>query len=138
MNRKTIFLVRHGQYTNTAVPPNEPDGPLTEKGRQQARLVGQRLLTYAPTRLIHSDLKRAVETADLIAEQLGDVDKRPSALLRECIPSVPAGMEASFANIPADFIAQGREQADQAFAHFFTPPTKRRSMKRPFWSPTAI
>jgi broad specificity phosphatase PhoE len=47
-------------------------GHLTETGRQQAKLLGQKLSVLAPfDRIISSDLERAKETAAIISNELG-------------------------------------------------------------------
>jgi phosphohistidine phosphatase SixA len=65
---KTIIFVRHG----IAVPAEDfagPDAerPLTRKGEKKARKVFQRLLEhYAPSRIVTSPYKRALDTAALL------------------------------------------------------------------------
>ncbi|MEM7113375.1 MAG: histidine phosphatase family protein [Chloroflexota bacterium] len=120
--RRTLYLVRHGQYENTAQDGNEPDGRLTAKGRQQAQLTGQRLQTL-PINIIHySPLERTTETANIIAQSFPDVPLKPSPLLKECIPSVPKPFKHHFAQIPAEFLAtRGLAQAREAYDIFFQP-----------------
>lgn len=118
---QTLLLVRHGQYRSTAVPGSEPDGPLTDVGREQARLTAERLQGYPVQTIYHSTLQRATETAHLLAAALPNAVLNPSPLLRECIPCVPPGGEKFFAHIPADFIAQGEAQARAAFERFVAP-----------------
>ena len=118
---RMLLLVRHGQYRSTAVPGSEPDGPLTDIGREQARLTAERLRGYPVQTIYHSTLQRATETAHILAAALPNATLKPSPLLRECIPCVPPGAEKFFAHIPADFIAQGEAQARAAFAAFVAP-----------------
>ena len=82
---KQLFLVRHGEpehhvqgltggWTNT---------PLTELGRKQARLTGERLkqlIAGSSTALYTSDLLRAAETAEIIGGNLNLVPKVDKAL----------------------------------------------------------
>lgn len=119
---RKLFLIRHGQYENTEAEGAEPDGHLTAKGRQQAKLTGQRLANL-PINIIHySPLERTTETADLIAQSFPNAPRQPSLLLRECIPSVPEPIKDHFAGIPAKFLDErGHDQAQQAFATFFQP-----------------
>ncbi|MCP5097371.1 MAG: hypothetical protein GY943_17640, partial [Chloroflexi bacterium] len=121
MPNRVLFFVRHGQYLSTAHEGEEPDGALTEVGQAQSALTAKRLQDYPIQVIHHSTLQRAVETADIIANAFPDVGKRPSPLLRECIPCVPEGMESHFAHIPPEFIAGGMVQAQQAFATYITP-----------------
>lgn len=121
MGKRILYLVRHAQYASETTPPDEPDGSLTLLGQDQAHLLAERFKDL-PVRLIHtSTLKRAMQTADILARSLPEAALRPTDLLRECIPSVPVGLEEHFAHIPADFIARGADQASQAFEKFFTP-----------------
>jgi phosphohistidine phosphatase len=61
-----LFLVRHGH-----ADPGEPDElrPLSERGREEARQLGERLATHpSPPRLVlSSPLLRARKTAEAIA-----------------------------------------------------------------------
>lgn len=62
-----LLLLRHGQTDANAsgVIQGHLPTPLNAIGREQSRLLGQRLATYSPavTRLISSPLLRAVQTA---------------------------------------------------------------------------
>jgi len=69
----TLYLVRHGETKDNVaqIMQGQTQGELTENGREQARELGW---TMAATRLdvvLSSDLKRAVETATIIAEPHG-------------------------------------------------------------------
>lgn len=121
MATKTLYLVRHGNYEVTTIPPAEPDGPLTDTGREQATLAGHHLHTQPITALHYSTAERAAETAALIAVYFPGLTITAHDELRECVPSVPAGLEAQLAHIPAGFIAHSRQQAPRAFATFFRP-----------------
>lgn len=68
-----IVLVRHGEAANTieGAPGGWGDSPLTELGRRQSALVGDRLrreLQMARCHLVASDLPRAWETAQIVGE----------------------------------------------------------------------
>src|SRR5262245_19212688 len=69
-----LLFVRHGEpaWTTEAGTP-DMDPPLTERGRKQAKLVGERLAASKrkTTELIVSPAKRARQTAEPIAEALG-------------------------------------------------------------------
>lgn len=121
MSTKTLYLIRHGNYEITTKPPAEPDGTLTDTGREQATLAGHHLHSHPITALHHSTAQRAAETAALIAVYFPGLAITARADLRECVPSVPAGLEAQLAHIPPEFIAKSREQAPRAFATFFRP-----------------
>ena len=121
MARRILYLIRHGQYTSTTVPPQEPDGSLTEAGRQQAELVGKRLSRLPIATIHHSTLHRATETAALVAKEIPNATLQATDLLRECIPCVPEEFKEHFTEIPAEFIEKSKTQIEQAFAAFFQP-----------------
>ena len=79
-----LYLVRHGETEENAaniLQGNLP-GHLNDKGRAQAQETAQALLDIHFDRIYCSDLKRCVDTADIINSHL----QRPiaySALLRE-------------------------------------------------------
>lgn len=62
-----IYLIRHGRQNSDLCNVNVP---LCEAGKKQAALVGKRLKNYHIGKLYSSDLIRAVETAQIINQQL--------------------------------------------------------------------
>jgi serine/threonine-protein phosphatase PGAM5 len=85
MARRLIILVRHGDYEP------EPEEELTDIGREQARLTAGRLAAGpAIDRIVHSPMPRAVQTAALLAADLGIDDLRGDEDLAECVVGVPA------------------------------------------------
>ena len=66
---KTIIMVRHGESeTNVRkVFTGQLDAPLTDAGRQQAKLMAQYLDAYKVDKIYASSLERAMETARAIA-----------------------------------------------------------------------
>ncbi len=74
-----IFLIRHGATVLTAEDrfAGATDVELSDEGREQARLLGQRLSTEKVAAVYASPLGRTVETARLIAQPHGlEVQKR--------------------------------------------------------------
>lgn len=70
-----LYLVRHGQTPSNvagALDTALPGAPLTELGREQARLVGAELAGsgISPSVILSSEAARARETAGLIAEAM--------------------------------------------------------------------
>jgi phosphohistidine phosphatase len=63
-----LILVRHAH-----ADPGDPDElrPLSDRGREQARALGQRLAAAAPELVVTSPLLRARETAEAIAGATG-------------------------------------------------------------------
>ncbi len=70
-----VYFVRHGQSTSNAAPggmalPLDRGDRLTELGFEQAHAVAERLDGIGATRVLASPLRRARETARVIAERL--------------------------------------------------------------------
>ena len=65
----TILLVRHGETVDNArqIMQGQTQGELNERGREQARQVAERLATDPVDVIIASDLRRAIQTAEIIA-----------------------------------------------------------------------
>ena len=80
----TIYLVRHGETIDNArqIMQGQTQGCLNEQGREQAQQVAQRLADEAFDAIIASDLRRAVQTAEIIAVPHG-LPVSPTPLLRE-------------------------------------------------------
>ncbi|MGK3142886.1 2,3-diphosphoglycerate-dependent phosphoglycerate mutase GpmB [Pantoea sp. C2G6] len=68
-----VYLVRHGETVWNAERriQGQSDSPLTEKGEQQARQVGERVKHLGITHIIASDLGRTRRTAEIIADACG-------------------------------------------------------------------
>jgi broad specificity phosphatase PhoE len=70
-----VYFVRHGESASNAAPggmalPSLQGDRLTERGFEQARAVAERLGAAGATRVLASPLRRARETAEVIAERL--------------------------------------------------------------------
>jgi broad specificity phosphatase PhoE len=75
---KRLYFVRHGEAEMNAqgVFAGRTETPLTEKGREQARLAGEEAKALGIDLIISSPLSRAHDTAKIIAETIGyPVDK---------------------------------------------------------------
>ncbi|GGU99039.1 phosphoglycerate mutase [Streptomyces litmocidini] len=77
-----LYLVRHGEAS-------EDGSGLTEAGRQQATLLGRRLLNVPFAAVHHGPLPRAEQTAHLIGDQLGSVPLRVSEAAGDYVPHIP-------------------------------------------------
>jgi len=124
---RTLYLARHG----------EADGDLTPAGRQQSRLLGERLAGRPIAALHHSPVARAAQTAALVAESLPDVAVRPSDLISDHPPFLPAAEDLPpvFAPIALRHLADYTEEqratgpalAAGALATFATPTEEDRA-----------
>jgi broad specificity phosphatase PhoE len=67
-----LILLRHGECLGQCDPAlgSEPDTPLSERGRRQAKCAAQALADAKITHILSSPLLRSLETAHLIAEHL--------------------------------------------------------------------
>ena len=77
-----LYLARHGQ----ALPD---ESGLTETGRRQAVLLGERLREMPISVVHHGPLARASQTASLIAGQLDGVPLRRSEVAGDYVPYMP-------------------------------------------------
>lgn len=86
---RTIFLIRHGEYEHDADCDEDIGCGLVSLGRQQARLVGDRLaaLPVAVTSIQASAMTRARQTGAIIAERFPDLDLTLHRDIRECTPT---------------------------------------------------
>ena len=65
---KRIFLIRHGRQDSKLC---NVDVGLSDEGREQARLAGERMSSYGVEMVFTSEMLRAVETGQIIAQILG-------------------------------------------------------------------
>ena len=79
-----LHLIRHGEtdWNRDGRIQGQSDPPLSERGREQARALAERLGAEPIGELWSSDLRRAVETAEPLAARLG-LEVRVSPELRE-------------------------------------------------------
>lgn len=85
-----LYLVRHGEAV-------ADESGLSENGRRQARLLGQRLRGSPISVVHHGPLPRAAQTARLIGEHLADVPLQVSDVAGDYLPHLPERDE-----LPAD------------------------------------
>src|SRR5262249_5232937 len=101
--RVNLYLVRHGETReNAARIVQLPDVPLSGDGLAQAQQVARRLAGLRITRVLSSDLKRAVMTAQAIADATGAA-MTLERLLRERDFGDVRG--PPYAELPADIFA---------------------------------
>lgn len=124
-----IYMVRHGEQQDAE--HGLPDGPLSPRGKRQAQLVADRLGGVPFTAAWHSPLKRASETANIIAERMPALTPQPTALLFDCIPSgpspdMPHAFESFFGGITPEEIDAGSAQMADAVSEFLSPSREDR------------
>ena len=124
-----LYLVRHGEQVDAEF--GLPEGPLSERGEEQASLIADRLASVRFDAAYTSPLQRAIDTAGVITERLGLPEATPSALLMDCIPSgpeadMPAAFEPFFGGITEEEIAAGQAQMTDALGEWFAPSREDR------------
>ncbi|GAA1905776.1 hypothetical protein GCM10009753_40400 [Streptantibioticus ferralitis] len=77
-----LCLTRHGEAS-----PDE--STLTDNGRRQAMLLGERLKRSPLSAIYHGPLPRAEQTARLICDQLDGVPLQSSELAGDYVPCLP-------------------------------------------------
>lgn len=68
---REVYLVRHAHCEKSGSLLGQADVPLTPRGYAQARVLADRFAINGMDRLLTSDLRRAVQTAQCIAERTG-------------------------------------------------------------------
>ena len=110
MSARRLVLWRHGQTLWNAENRHQGqiDIPLNDVGREQARHAAQTLLAMKPTHVIASDLERAFETGQILADLAG-VSLSTDERLRETFAGDWQGMtrDEIVAKYPADYAAWG-------------------------------
>ena len=129
MATRSIYLVRHGQYQRLAPDESESDsaveqairvdGGLTTLGIEQAKMTAQRLRSYPISAIYCSSLPRAVQTAEIIAQEFPGIALRRTPILRECTPCVPPFISRFFREVTSEETARAREQAEEAYGRYF-------------------
>ena len=82
--KTTLFLVRHGETVDNAnkIMQGQTQGQLNEEGVRQAQQLRERLAGTSIDAVVSSDLKRAVDTARIVAGPHG-LEVVTTPLLRE-------------------------------------------------------
>lgn len=70
---KKLYFIRHGlsELNVKGLYAGHTDTPLTEEGRKQAKIAGQEAKNLKIGLIISSPLSRALETAQVVAEEIG-------------------------------------------------------------------
>ncbi|XP_055339703.1 serine/threonine-protein phosphatase PGAM5, mitochondrial-like isoform X2 [Paramacrobiotus metropolitanus] len=125
---RNLFFIRHGHYVVDGI--SDECRMLTELGRAQAQNTGKRLrdLNFPWTKLIHSSMCRARETAQIIASSLPGVELESTDLIREGAPIPPEPPVASW-RPGAQYFEDGAriEAAFRRFIHRADPDQEKDS-----------
>lgn len=119
-----LYLVRHGEQQDAE--HGLPDGPLSARGKRQARAIARRLSGVPFSSAWHSPLQRAQETAEIMTKDMPDLEPKPSALLMDCIPSgpdddMPKAFDTFFGAITEAEIDAGKAQMADAVTEWLSP-----------------
>ena len=103
MASRFLYLIRHGEAT-------EDESGLSDTGEEQARRTGERVKNLPVTRIHHSPLPRAAQTARLIAGWLPGVPVTESAAVGDYIPADldPAGLPPAYGRLVSSYTAAER------------------------------
>lgn len=89
---KTVYFVRHGESEgNIGLRFQGANGPLTEIGRKQAQFIAARAKKLPVDLFVSSSLKRAVETAEIIGESIGQKPMVEDFFVERRRPSIQLG-----------------------------------------------
>ncbi|MHB1000912.1 MAG: alpha-ribazole phosphatase [Armatimonadota bacterium] len=108
-----IYLIRHGEvaWNKEGAYVGATDLPLNETGRKQARLLAEHIKHHQISAIYSSDLQRASETAEIIAEKY-TLHVQATPLLREVNYGEWEGLtEAAISSRYPDIFAQWRVNA---------------------------
>ncbi|MFI7603704.1 histidine phosphatase family protein [Micromonospora sp. NPDC049366] len=131
MATRLLWLARHGEQDRPAETPPGVDPPetgLSDRGRQQAVLLGERLRDVPVDAIHHGPLRRAAETAALVAAALPGVPVASSDMVGDHLPedTDPAGLPPAYARFLDGFDAAERVDGPRltaaAVRRFAAPP----------------
>ncbi len=120
MGTRLIFLVRHGQEDRD----NQVDdlgGSLSATGIAQAQATAEYLRYVDFDAIYASTLRRADETADLIAGYHPDVPIEKTSELWESVPAIPATLQNMVKDLSPEQIEAEQQRIAAAFNRFFAP-----------------
>jgi len=117
MATRHLYVVRHGAA--------DAFGELTETGRRQSALLGERLAGLPIGAVWHSPLPRAARSAQILGEHLPAVSVREAAELVDHVPHVPDDIPPAWAGFfdgyDAAEAAAGARVADALIERFARP-----------------
>jgi serine/threonine-protein phosphatase PGAM5 len=114
-----LTFVRHGQYHN-----RQDDGDLTPLGIRQIEYTAASLREQHFDTIYHSPLRRAVRSAQILAQAFPGVERVESALLKECVPSLPLELQSLYPTHTPATMKSCQERFTRAWSAFTLPPTE--------------
>ncbi|MET8349684.1 MULTISPECIES: histidine phosphatase family protein [unclassified Micromonospora] len=108
MITRLLYIARHAEQEDAAT--ESPEAGLSERGRRQARLLGERLRGRSFAAVHHGPLRRAAETAELVAASLPGVPVYASELAGDHLPhdTDAADLPPAYARFLGQFSAAER------------------------------
>ncbi|RLP92800.1 histidine phosphatase family protein [Micromonospora sp. CV4] len=108
MITRLLYLARHGEQEDATT--ESPEAGLSERGRRQARLLGERLRGRPFAAVHHGPLRRAAETAELVVASLPGVPVYETELAGDHLPhdTDPADLPPAYASFLAGASAAER------------------------------
>lgn len=118
---RTIYLIRHGEYTQSDTTDSDIGKKLTPLGIAQARLLSARLkaMSVEFTSLTSSTMTRARETAMVINKNFPELKLKQSDLIRECTP--PTWRKDIIAETDSTELFECYQNLEKAFEEIFVP-----------------
>ena len=118
---RTIYLIRHGDYTPQDDSIPDSVNVLTPLGIAQARLVSTRLksMNIEFNSLISSTMTRAMQTSQVINNDFPEIVFEQSDLIRECTP--PTWREDVMAETNTAEVEECVNNLEEAFHIYFIP-----------------
>ncbi|TDC42500.1 histidine phosphatase family protein [Micromonospora sp. KC213] len=126
MGVRLLYLARHAEQEHAEV--EAPQAGLSARGRRQATLLGERMRGVPLRAVHHGPLRRAVETAELVAGSLPGTPVYESELAGDHLPhdTDPTGLPPSYVDFLAGFSPAERVHGPRvtaaAVARFATAP----------------
>lgn len=110
---RQLFLLRHGETEGSLnhVYSGQADVPLTDRGREQARVAGARLAEAGVDAILSSPLSRAADTAEEIGAATGAPVRIDDRLI-----------EVDYGELEGLDRARGEERFGEAFAQWRSDP----------------
>jgi len=124
---RTLYLVRHGEYDHADPRDARLGNALVPIGVAQARLLGARLraLPFRFAAFRASPLARALQTAQVLAQDLPEVPLEIDPNLEECTP--PTRRSEVIADESAEALAACRAQLERLVAEWLKPSARERN-----------